>query len=458
VGQQSILCQKLEQLFLAESLSEFRKQLSVWGQQAPEHQVVPVLLTHAELLDVENLCRLVSTFRSWQETWSRDDGQEIILIITGSWSPIRLHRQWVKVLRGNYSLTPDNKDILRFTYRTRSETYDYLEERCGLIQDLEEIAAVVHEITGGDCELTDSLLDSGGGDSLSLLTVEKHAHSLSARVVDIIRRRSEDMSKKQVEIINQLCRNQCMVIGRDDPDADELEVRGLVRIVPLGLPREVALEFPSCVIGTIFRRNGVFGRTDCCSAADDMIGLTCAANEVAYSLIVKIENLLRNCLVLCLSENAKSFQDAVQSLKLMIASKMQILEKTVVIRDGKTEHVREECDQKTVWTPFAELVVERREDAEKAARLVSIPPSVSYLTTSEIVDNFFMETKLWGKHFSAVFGDKNELERQMTEFRAIRNAVAHNRAVSAAWVSGLTGIHKWLLEKLGRYSSKGMKP
>lgn len=435
------------------SMGEIKEKFKTWANAGSENSTVPVLLTNADLLSPKELCRFVSTFRAWREGHV-SNSSDAFLIISGAWSPLALQSEWTTALRGNWSPTPDRQNVLRLTYRLMSETRAYLEQRYGSAgeNELAEASAVLHELTGGDCELTDLMLGSHVPKSMpTIAEVEEYSQDFADVATDTVRARCRDLEPEQVRILEQLCRFQCAVRRKDDRHADMLEIRGLVRFVDIGLKREIVLEFPSSAVGVVLRRTGVFGNFKPVTAGNQLVGMTSAANEVAYSLVLRIENLLRDCIPLLLASSCADSEAGFDMSILTVSEKRTFLEKTVVIRNGTSESPREKWVDKSTEIRLTDLVTRRREDPEKAARLSFEPPAMSYLTASELVDTLFFGNGLWKRTFGAVFGDKGDFERRMRDFRDIRNAVAHNRAISSAWVAELKGMHRWLLEKLGRY-------
>lgn len=435
-------------------LDGVKAQFKAWANAASKNSIVPVLLTNAELLSSGDLCRFVSAFRAWREEHPPDTA-DAFLVISGAWSPLALEAEWATALEGLWSSTPDRRNVLRLTYRSKAETRAYLEERyrAEIEHVLDEASAMLHEVTGGDCELTDLILGSHQASGMpSIAQIEEYSRCFTDAATDIVRSRCQDLKAEEVCILEQLCRFQCAVRHKDDRHADMLEIRGLVRVVDLDLKNDRSLEFPSSVVGVILRRTGIFKRIGTVNVSDQLVGMTSAANEVAYGLVLRIENLLRNCVPLFLSTTCSDRAAGFDWSIFTVSERNTVTEKTVVIRNGTAEPPRLRTMDVSEPISLKELVDRRREDPEKAARLSHEPPTMSYLTASELADALFLGNGVWETTFNAVFGDKGEFERRMREFRHVRNAVAHNRAISAAWVAELRGMHRWLLEKLGRYS------
>ena len=342
------------------------------------------------------------------------------------------------------------------------EIFDYLSAKYSDIPHdvINTFSTLILEITGGDCELIQLLLEDVPSYKLSnIKEIEPLIRELPERSIDIISQRCNGLTDRQFTILSQLCQFQTIVVKKDDIDVELLIIKGLVKELNLQLPNELAIEFSSNLIGLIMRKTSVFRRGKK-TPYKETVGLSCTANELAYKLILRIENLLRNVIILTCCEASDSFVAFIEKNKITTPVVIKKVIITKIVENGKLVNEKTENKSDTTSMDFSEMIINNRHDSELRARMISAP-DITSLTSNQLCENIMMHEKLWNDYFYYIFKDRNnykhDFKLNMDKFKDIRNSVAHNRPISWAWVDDLEMIHRWLIEKIGRYASSQLE-
>jgi hypothetical protein len=438
-------------------LSDIDKYLEHYKENDYIH--TPLIIENFHRLPVSDQCAFVSTFRSWHQS-SKSNHNNVTLVLAGSWSKVALKQEWTQT-KHDASPAPDSRDIITLPQLNLADIADFLNDKyADMPHDLmSTVSSLILEITGGDCELIQLLLEGVSVYTLShIQEMETVIRELPERSIDIIRRRCKNLTDKQYALLSQLCKSQAIVVKKDDIDAELLIIKGLVNELNLELPAEMAIEFSSNLIGLIMRKTSVFNK-GIATAYNETVGLSCTANELAYKLILRIENLLRNVIILTCCDASDSFVAFIEKNKITTPRIIKKVMVTKFIEDGKVvnEETKEKSD--TISMDFSKAVINNRHDLELRARMISAP-DITSLTSNQLCENIIMHEQLWRDYFKPIFKDRNndkhDFKLKMEKFKDIRNSVAHNRSISWVWVDDLENIHRWLIEKIGRAAAKNL--
>jgi hypothetical protein len=331
----------------------------------------------------------------------------------------------------------------------------------------EQVAVeLIHASTGGAKWLCDELLmaiRNRGCDWTDHIESILHNVGEGEHVCDIVAKRLGDLSQRQKLLIQAILKYQVVTLDNQDSDGEELWVRGLVHKTDRP-PRWISLRVSSPVIERRLRLKMFPDGGDV--AAELTPGLS-VVNRRAYEIIFRIENFLRNLVVLELGRN-------------LGADWAKALHK-VSVRGGQyggTTSESEEDFRKIIDRRLGELGLipsgtqpgmpsksaenNERETAFDSAQKWKIRmgdhPSVnlvranlaSFLTTGELA-GILQQKELYRDHFAKYFSEKNDLNALLHEIIDLRDVIAHNMSVSHRMLDRLAKIEEDLERRVGNW-------
>lgn len=394
-----------------------------------KNSVFFIIIENFHRLNSKEQCDFISSFRSWNQSDEILTKKNIktSLLLCGQWSYQKLKKQWNTEC---VSPAPDLKNVIVLAKQSLADIILYLINRYGNIktEELLNYSRYIYDLTHGDCQLIEILLSNiNTGRDLTLNNLETASFNLSERLLDSIRKRIDYLNSAQIKILEKLCLYQVLHIKKNDKNIDLLEILGLIKKTETDLTREILIEYSSDIIGNILRKNNIFKKSQLNLKNEELINISCASNEIAYKIILRIENFLRNCVVLKLCKNNISLSQTMKNLG----------EKKKYIRKG------EKKSQIIEWEEYFKIGTKQNDNLLDA-------PSITCLTVKELCEEFI--NKKFFKSFFKNNNNNNDFTEKMAIFGAIRNDIAHNRIISISAIKKLKETELWLLEKIGRFA------
>lgn len=411
-----------------------------------------IIIDNFEQLQPKEQTRMIAAYRSWQQNSDiiKNKLLRISLILCGSWSYNALEYQWGV---DNDSPHPDVTDVINIPRLSCIDIAEYLLKKYGIIdhEKLMNYSHFIYDLTAGDCFFLEKLIGPVKNiQELSMLKLEELALGLPKRILDSLRERVECLNNDQIFVLKELCEKQICVSERKDVNIEILETLGLIKMINIPSSRKIVVELSSDIIGKIFRNNNIFGKIEGTFPNSELISISCASNEIAYRSILRIENLLRNLVVLVLCNNQESLISFLRKQEIY----QEDIKKTKIKKYVKKENkyiVETLCStEKKLLADIIEKSMDKEMSIETAKLLLDNPSSISFLTATELclkVILFF-----WDNYFHCIFKDKKQFCDVADRFFKIRNHIAHNRIVSCEAIEELKNIEIWFLMNIGNRS------
>ena len=422
----SSLALEQEQEILIEDFIRFKKYLS------DNHKNLRIIIDNFEKLDLKEQCDILAISRGIRETTDKNSSYQ--LIVCGAWNYFSLN----KYFRDNKNSSPpfNTRNIHYIPYLNTTHITQLLYgKRCikRIPPDESEkyICEIITETTGGDRFVCNHVIDileqKKITDFEDVLCTLPREDSVETN----IKNRISDISSEAQKMLLTLSHTQFIEVDNDDIPAEELKMLSIVKTV-LPYSRKQIIGFLSPVIADIIRSElrVNFPEVELPNVTfyeDKLMFTENFTNIAAFSLVTRIENTLRNLVVLALEVDENSWLDTIGENVKLYNEKLRI----------------------------KEIISKRRKEANSHIELLS-EASISFLTTNELKE-IICNKHLYMDYFKKYFNnreDKSEIGNLLDTFKNIRNTIAHNRFVSYTMVIKLEEIHKTLVKYIGQYGKQ----
>jgi len=239
----------------------------------------------------------------------------------------------------------------------------------------------------------------------------------------------QGLSAQHLNVLESILRHQMLQLGEKSPInilCEELSIRGLLA-PPEDLTGMVLWRPASPAIAAILRKQWCRRHMDArpFPPEEELIPLTLPVAAPAQDLVTRLENTLRNALVLLGRPN-----DGQHILALAPS-----------------------IEGKQLYREATRLVDEDLRNPN--SRLVSRQPT-SFLTTRQLMA-VFENGALYETYFSKLFPDKRQAMERLESFIDLRNAVAHNKVLSLRALTDLQSHLEFFESRLGMAAAETLE-
>jgi len=389
-----------------------------------EYKHLIVIVDKIEELDTVEQCSLLAVSRGIREETEGDNSYQ--LIVKGAWN-FKLFQKQFKKLNNSSSPPLDSTDIYNISYYDSNYIMSLLQQAGCILDNPTElnrfICKIITETTGGDrfiCEHVINILKHKSIDDFEeVLQGLSNEHSIETN----IKKRTENLSSEALNVLNALAHIQFVEVNKNDILAEELRLASITKTISK-YGRKKIIGFLSPVIADVVCSNLGNNLSNATFREGNLMLTENFTNIAAFSLITRIENTLRNLVVLTLETDKRKWVD-------VVGEKVKLYEKRLSIK---------------------KVISEQKNSSDSHVELLS-EASISFLTTGELKE-IFCNNELYQEYFINYFNDKPKIDTLIQSFMKIRNAVTHNRFVSYTMVAELERIHKDLLKYIGQYGKQ----
>lgn len=441
-----------------------------------DRTVARCLITNFGRLSVDDQCGVLRRTRA-----ARDKSTDftVQIIVTGVWNLFRVQEHWKR----NYdeiSPAPDqkhvfflshpkHKDILKRLRNARlvSEPPTYADRIC---------AKMLREFTDGDEPVLDYIIGSLKSQRLPLEAIESVISQAveSGEMTDLIKRRAASLSPGGWDLLISVLNYQFASRAERDIDVEDLRLAGFLTTQLVGTRRRLSISSPFVERVLRDRWNSIAGGRPPIYRGRDLARPSIAVNTAAYHLTAKIENMLRNVVVLSLSVQS-DWTHRLGSVRVLspggevIGSELLGLAREIqntLLPFGVGGDLTNLAEQSKVSVETAANgggkkqnkipVVESAKDWQARQRkntaLELMGDSLIYfLTTGDLASILVNESeKIYPEVIKCIFPQKAELSTFLEHYIAIRSAVAHNQPISLGTLKRLETMCADLEKRIGQ--------
>lgn len=387
-----------------------------------------IYLGNAQAFTFEEMANLLGSIRD-----KRNDGCRARVFICGAWAPQSFIQTW-KTQRDGQSSPLDNKINWLAGYtpeNIKTQIQHYLN---GVPNDhLDVLVEMIMSHTAGDARFVDYLLQElqecpppSGAAGLWRLEHDLSGLATQGSLQDQIWEKVDGLPPAAIRILEATLRYQVIRMDEKDLACEILAIRGLLSS-PEGPGGIINWKPASPVIASILRESWCSRFPDAppFPPESEMIPIVLPVAAPAQALVTRIENTLRNLVLLSFSVNFEG-------------------------------HPLEQAPSINNELLYAKATLARDEDELAYDSRLFSRQLTSFLDTSEVF-SLIVHGECYPEFFKAIFPDKGALLPRFEAFQAIRRAVAHNKVLSIKVLNDLDEHLTFFDRHLGTAAAESLK-
>lgn len=403
-----------------------------------ERTVARCVITNFGTPSVEFQCSILRGTRA-----ARDGSVDfkVQTVVSGVWNLFRVQEHWKKN-HDEISPVPDQKHVFFQGRPKQKDIINQLSEArlipASPAYSDRVCAEMLMEFTGGDQSILDHIIDSlkTQGQGLDAFESALSQATESGELADVIKKRATLLSPASWKVLTSVLNNQFVSRKERDVDIEDLRLMGFVKTQLVGKQKLISIGAPFVERILRYQWNCIAGKKTLFYQGRDMAQISLALNTAAYHLTAKIENILRNVIVL-------SFDDWTKELEnvhvLSLGNAVTNSETTRVGGDGPTPAAQIAIQSEGTPCEFAKKaqkvsVIESAKNWQNRQKqntaVYKEEESLIYFLTTGDLKAILENIKIYNNVVKSIFPEKAELSTFLQQYLAIRSAVAHNQPIS----------------------------
>lgn len=392
---------------------------------------VHFLIDDLDKVDIDSLYYILSQLRNLREKITSNKLQiKFVSICIGTWKPSELRKKCELNLGSFFPLEIYLNDYSKeeiFSLITNNKSQDHFNE------NNEYKIKYLHEISGGCFAIIDYIMKNSP-ENFKCSMIRDIAYKLKNEdfFVSLIKTSIENLNDYSKEVIRKILNGRIIKFEEKRIDNyEDLLLSGLVKRTNIcGID---ILILRSWIHEITIRENTELKKILDCENLfkhhTELIPPTPSINQIAYEIVLDIENKLRNFLVICLSGKIEINQNPFQALNCLGKANENWIKPTL----------------------YEELKYQKNKTKNLYSKFIDGYSSMSsFLSTSDllniIIDGY--DKKNCNYFCSDIFPRNDGMRDMFTRFRIIRNQIAHNNIMTENTIDELMEIKMKLIKIL----------